>query len=49
MYDPRERPFVSHARGTELVVEHIEAKWCPSILGEDLTRVAGDADRPSND
>ena len=39
MYDPRKRPFVSHARGTELVVEHIETNWCPSILGEDLTRV----------
>jgi nicotinamidase-related amidase len=45
MYDPRTRPFVSHARGTELVVEHIETMWCPSILGEDLTRVApGSAD-----
>ena len=40
MYDPRTRPFVSHARGTELVIEHIEKMWCPSILGEDLTRVA---------
>jgi nicotinamidase-related amidase len=39
MYDPRARPFVSHARGTELVVEHIEANWCPSILSDDLTRV----------
>jgi nicotinamidase-related amidase len=39
MYDPRTRPFVSHERGTELVIEHIEATWCPSILGEDLTRV----------
>jgi nicotinamidase-related amidase len=39
MYDPRTRPFVSHARGTELVVEHIETMWCPSILSEDLTRV----------
>jgi nicotinamidase-related amidase len=39
MYDPRTRPFVSHTRGTELVIEHIEAKWCPSVLGEDLTRV----------
>lgn len=36
MYDPRKRPFVSHARGTELVIEHIEADWCPTILGEDL-------------
>src|SRR5262249_32388558 len=39
MYDPRTRPFVSHARGTELVIEHIERMWCPSILSEDLTRV----------
>lgn len=39
MYDPRTRPFVSHTRGTELVVEHIETMWCPSILSEDLTRV----------
>jgi nicotinamidase-related amidase len=38
MYDPRKRPFVSHARGTELVVEHIEKMWCPSILSGDLTR-----------
>jgi hypothetical protein len=45
MYDPRTRPFVSHARGTELVIEHIETMWCPSILGEDLTRVIpGSAD-----
>ena len=40
MYDPRKRPFVSHARGTELVIEHIEAMWCASILSDDLTRVA---------
>ncbi len=39
MYDPRQPPFVSHARGTELVVEHIEKYWCPSIFGADLTRV----------
>lgn len=45
MYDPREKPYVSHTRGTELVIEHIEKYWCPSILGEDLTRVAiGSAD-----
>ena len=37
MYDPRDRPFVSHERGTELVIEHIEQFWCPSILGKDLT------------
>ncbi len=39
MYDPRQPPYVSHARGTELVVEHIERYWCPSILGKDLTEV----------
>ena len=47
MYDPRKRPFVSHTRGTELVIEHIEAKWCPSIVGEDLTRVLPGSDSPS--
>ena len=39
MYDPRQPPYVSHARGTELVIEHIERYWCPTILGADLTRV----------
>jgi type 1 glutamine amidotransferase/nicotinamidase-related amidase len=36
MYDPKDRPFVPHDRGTELVVEHIETYLCPSVLGEDL-------------
>ena len=45
MYDPRQPPYVSHARGTELVVEHIEKYWCPSILSKDLTQVIeGSAD-----
>ena len=45
MYDPRQPPYVSHTRGTELVIEHIEKYWCPSLLGEDLTRVVpGSAD-----
>jgi len=46
MYDPRKRPFVSHTRGTELVIEHIESRWCPSILSEDLTRVIPGTDNP---
>jgi len=46
MYDPRTRPFVSHKRGTELVIEHIEARWCPSIMGDDLTRVIPGSDNP---
>jgi hypothetical protein len=44
MYDPRTRPFVSHTRGTELVIEHIETNWCPSIVSEDLTRVIPGSD-----
>lgn len=40
MYDPRDPPYVSHQRGTELVIEHIERYWCPSILGNDLTVAA---------
>ncbi len=39
LYDPRQPPFVSHTRGTELVVEHIEKHLCPSIVSDDLTRV----------
>ena len=39
MYDPREPPYVSHTRGTELVIEHIEKYWCPSILSDDLLQV----------
>jgi hypothetical protein len=30
------RPFVTHERGTEMIVEHIEAHWCPSITGRQL-------------
>lgn len=47
MYDPRQPPYVSHARGTELVVEHIEKYWCPSILGRDLTSVVPGSDDPA--
>jgi hypothetical protein len=46
MYDPREPPYVSHTRGTELVVEHIEKYWCPSIEGIDLTRTMPGSDDP---
>ena len=46
LYDPREPPFVSHARGTEIVVEHIERYLCPSILSVDLTHVVSGSDGP---
>ena len=36
MYNHLKRPYVSHFRGTALVVEHIERYWCPSITSADL-------------
>jgi nicotinamidase-related amidase len=44
MYDPRKPPYVSHARGTELAIEHIEKYWCPSIESGDLMKVVADDD-----
>ena len=38
MYDPNDAPYVSHDEGTELVVQHIEKYWCPSILSEELVK-----------
>jgi nicotinamidase-related amidase len=46
LYDPRQPPHVSHARGTQIVVEHIERYLCPSILSVDLTRVVPGSDGP---
>jgi nicotinamidase-related amidase len=43
MYDPNDRPFVSHDRGTELVIEHIEKYWAPSVASEELTRALREA------
>ncbi len=37
MYNPRMKPFVSHVKGTNLVIEHIEKYWCPTITSTDLT------------
>ena len=37
MYNSRMRPFVDHFTGTDLVVEHIERHWCPTITSADLT------------
>jgi nicotinamidase-related amidase/type 1 glutamine amidotransferase len=36
MYNSRRRPYVSHFAGTDLVVEHIEKYWCPSITSADF-------------
>jgi len=31
MYNPRRAPHVAHCVGTELMVEHVERHWCPTI------------------
>ena len=36
MYNSRRRPFVNHFRGNELIIEHIEKYWCPSITSADF-------------
>lgn len=36
MYNPRMPPKVSHVRGTELVIEHIEKYICPTVTSCDL-------------
>lgn len=46
MYSTRAKPYVSHARGTELVIEHIERFWCPSINSVDLLDVVEGSDNP---
>jgi len=37
MYNSRSAPFVPHTRGTDLVIEHIEKFWCPTITSTDFT------------
>lgn len=31
MYNSRQRPYVPHVAGTELMIEHVEKFWCPTI------------------
>ncbi|MFM7058504.1 MAG: ThuA domain-containing protein [Planctomycetota bacterium] len=40
MYNPAKAPFVSHFTGNDLVAEHIEQYWCPTILSSDITGAA---------
>jgi nicotinamidase-related amidase len=37
MYNSRMTPYVDHFRGTDLVIEHIEKYWCPTLTSADLT------------
>jgi nicotinamidase-related amidase len=36
MYNPADRPYVSHDKGTQLVIEHIERYWCASVESAEL-------------
>ena len=36
MYNPKDRPYVSHEAGTQLVIEHIEKYWCPTVTSAEL-------------
>ena len=37
MYNPDKAPKVSHFEGTDLVIEHVEKYWCPTMTSKDLT------------
>lgn len=36
MYNSRMAPLVHHCSGTDLVIEHIEKNWCPTITSVDF-------------
>lgn len=36
MYNPKMPPYVSHFRGTDLIVEHVEKYVCPTITSDQL-------------
>lgn len=36
MYNPQDRPRVSHQEGTELVIQYIEKYWAPTVLSSEL-------------
>ncbi len=36
MYNPASRPFLSHAEGTEMVIQFIERYWAPTTTSADL-------------
>lgn len=41
MYDPKDKPFVAHDAGTELIVQHIEKYWAPSTTSTDVRKALG--------
>ena len=36
MYNSKMRPQVNHFVGTDLVIEHVEKYWCPTITSKDV-------------
>ena len=36
MYNPKMKPLVTHDKGTQLIVEHIERHWCPTVESKSL-------------
>ncbi len=52
MYNPRQKPYVDHFTGTDLMTWHIEKYWCPTITSDQIIggspfRFAADANRPA--
>jgi len=47
MYNSKMKPFVNHFEGTDLMVEHVERYWCPTITSVDV--VGGNPFRFSED
>ena len=52
MYNPRQKPYVDHFTGTDLMTWHIEKYWCPSITSDQIIggapfRFAADTNRPA--
>jgi nicotinamidase-related amidase len=41
MYNPASRPFVSHAEGTEMVIQFIERYWAPTTTSAELLKRFG--------
>jgi nicotinamidase-related amidase len=40
MYNPKMPPKVAHEEGTELIIQHIEKYWGPTLLAADLEKAA---------
>jgi nicotinamidase-related amidase len=38
MCSPKNKPFVSHEEGTQLIIQHIEKYWSPTVLSADLLK-----------